>query len=363
MTRLSQPFKPVTLLVVGGLLLAMTTLLVMASVGDERSLAVAEKIILPTEADSSGPTLSDQNAAAAAGVTATSQPRVSPEVPATLEVSRTRSPETRTLPPTESANPSAVPVDKDPTPSPTPQPASSNPDMQPDEWRRVRIPEPEISFDVPALWHRLGDKWLWSPDGTDTLRVGFEWAERKSPADMLPSSFSVTAETTLNLGWTEASSFQLALLQDADVIAAEKHVIIQLSDELIGDFFARGPSVSELASIDTVLSQLLSTFTYRAAPDGPIEVSIGFLNALMQGPDGDQGAEFLSDSLQGASPLALLGVQEVFHSFGVFLLPAVDGRVRVQAALNYPGARVEQRVLSLIKQDEGWRIDEVLSGS
>ena len=83
----------------------------------------------------------------------------------------------------------------------------------------------------------------------------------------------------------------------------------------------------------------------------------------MQGPDGDQGTEFLSDSLQGISPLVLLNVQETYQSFGVLLLPAVDGRVRVQAALNYPGGRVEQRVLDLIKQGAVWRIDRVSSSS
>ena len=363
MTRFSQPFKPVTLFVVGGLLLAMTTLLVVASIGDERPSMVAEKTLLPTEGVSSGPTLSDQNAAAAAGVTATLQSKVSPETPVTPEVSRTRSPVTRTLPPTESTNLSAVTPEIDPTPSPTPQPSSSNPDMLPDEWQRVRIPELEVSFDVPALWHRLGDKWLWSPDGTETLQVGFEWGERTSPAEMLTGLYSMTAETTLNLGWTEASSFQIEMLREGDVIAVEKHVVIQLGDEFMGDFYARGPSEPDLASIDPILSQLLSTITYRATPDGPVEVSIGFLSALMQGPDGDQGTEFLSDSLQGISPLVLLNVQETYQSFGVLLLPAVDGRVRVQAALNYPGGRVEQRVLDLIKQGAVWRIDRVSSSS
>ena len=65
----------------------------------------------------------------------------------------------------------------------------------------------------------------------------------------------------------------------------------------------------------------------------------------------------------GESPLDLLRVEGMYSSFSVTWSAVADGRIQVLATLKYPGNRVEQRLLNLVEQDGGWRIDEITFAS
>jgi hypothetical protein len=367
---ISQPFKPIVLLAVGGLLLALTAVLLLVSLdltapplAKDQSTRVVESTVGATEfpADEASPsvTLTSTLPVMVSSVEATATP-----VPEITRHGEYRPEKTATLPVIETApSSSPSPDDEQSTPSPTPSGTGQGIIPLPEEWQRVAVPDLDISFDVPADWQRLGQEWAWSPDGTSVPRTGFVWTERKRPAEMLPGALTVVHQESLDLGWTEASSFRLERRQGDELVAAEWHVVVQLSDEFTGDFYASGRSLDELGGVELVLRHLLTTIAFRTAPEGPVETSIGFLSAVMRNPAGEEAQLFLSDSLRGTSPLHLLNIDKVYTSFVVTLLPIADGRIGVQATLNYPEGKAEQRMLLLIMQDEGWRIDEVNTAS
>ena len=348
----SRPFNQTALIVIGVFLLVLTGLLASAYFGVARPPKVAENHPLPTA------TVSVEASSAVVGGPA---PVATPK--ATLP------PADDTIQPDETAQPDSSSDLGDATGTPAVQVAQAAPiaDSSPtapvDDWQRVQIPPVGVAFELPGSWQRVGAEWKWSAAGSDGGYIGFAWSEAVAPAEMLPNPASIVELKTINLGWTEGSRYQIELLQDGELVALENHAIVRLDDDLTGDFYSSALSLTDLASLDPILDRMLSTMTYRAAAGGPIEASIGFLGALMQDPAGVQGVAFLSDRRQRESPLVFLDLQEVFSSFAVFWLAAEDGVVQVQAVLNYPGGRDEQRVLILIVQDGAWRIDEVLASS
>jgi hypothetical protein len=174
---------------------------------------------------------------------------------------------------------------------------------------------------------------------------------------------SVLHHEGLDLGWTVASSFRLERRQGEEIVATEWHVIVEFGDEFTGDFYASGRSMEELASIEPVLSHSLTTIAFRSTPGGPVETSIDFLSAVMRDPAGNDVQRYLDDALQGKSPFHLLNIDRIYSSFVVTLLPAVDGRIAVQVALNYADGPAIQRVLFMILQGDTWRIHEISSES
>jgi hypothetical protein len=360
----SRPFNQIALIVIGVFLLALTGLLASAYFGDARPPKVAENSLVPTATASVE--------ASSAVVDGPAPPAATPKVtlpPAddTTQPHETVQPDSSSALGDDTGTPAAqstAPAAQSTTPAVQVAPtADPSPTAPADDWQRVQVPPAGVAFELPSSWQRVGAAWKWSAAGSDGGHVGFAWSEAVAPAEMLPNPASIVDVRTINLGWTEGNRFQIELFQDGELVALENHAIVQLDDDLTGDFYSSGLSLTDLASLDPVLDRMLSTMTYRAAAGGPIETCIGFLTALMQDPAGVQGSAFLSDRRQGESALVFLDLQEIFSSFAVFWLAAEDGAVQVQATLNYSGGREEQRVLILIVQDGAWRIDEILAPS
>lgn len=352
----SRPFNQTALIVIGVFLLVLTGLLASAYFGVARPPKVAENPPLPTATASV-----EASSAVVGGPAPVATPKATlPPADDTIQPDETAQPDSSSdlgdAASTLAAHPTAPAVQVTPI-------ADSSPTAPVGDWQRVQVPPVGVAFELPGSWQRVGAEWKWSAAGSDGGYIGFAWSEAVAPAEMLPNPASIVGLKTINLGWTEGSRYQIELLQDGELVALENHAIVRLDDDLTGDFYSSGLSLTDLASLDPVLDRMLSTMTYRAAAGGPIETSIGFLGALIQDPAGVQGIAFLSDRRQRESPLVFLDLQEVFSSFAVFWLAAEDGVVQVQAVLNYPGGRDERRVLILIVQDGAWRIDEVLAPS
>ncbi len=366
---ISQPFKPIILFAVGGLLLVLTVLLLLTSLDMNESPVVTVPSTRLIEASSvakipPGDDVDSGKALARTPEASTPPPAATaPPVPESIDNGWHRPEETATAHLVETIPSDPGFDDEKFTPSPTASDEGQGVIPEPDDWRRVEVSELEISFDAPDDWYRQGEEWAWSPLKMPVPRIGFVWGERKRPVAMLPGALTVLHQENLDLGWTVASSFRLERRQGDELVVTEWHVVAQIGDEFTGDFYASGRSLEELASIEPVLSHMLTTVAFRTAPDGPVETSIGFLRAVMRDPAGNETRLFLSDSLQGESALLLLNIDQVYSSFVVTLLPAVDGRITVQATLNFSEGQVAQRMLLLVKQDEGWRIDEINSDS
>jgi hypothetical protein len=139
---------------------------------------------------------------------------------------------------------------------------------------------------------------------------------------------------------------------------------VQAAGDGAYDFYSSGRSPVEFATLEPVLERMLGSISYRAEPDGPVEVSLQFLTGLLRDASGASSMSLLSRRLQeevegGRPPLSLLSVHEIYRSFSVSWLAAADGHTSVQAILNYPGGGVEERVLMLVLQDGVWRIDAI----
>jgi hypothetical protein len=361
--NLSRPLGKTALGIIGVSLLVLSGLLILDASPGRGLPAAGEGKGLPTVAESLEPTRlegdesSPAPAAQTTGVPEEETPLAAPSPQATTPNATVPSPSTA-----RPVSPGLPDSDATPAAEPLPEesPASSTSIT---DWQRVQVPEVGVAFEVPAAWLRLGPAWAWSPDGESAPHVGFKWSKGSSPSEMVPTPSVVTAIKPVNLGWVEGHSYQVEVLAAGVVVAVEKHVVVQIDSDLSGDFYITGRSTADLTALDYILAHMLSTITYQAVPDGPVEVSVQFLTALLEGPSGERAANFLSAALQGESPMSLLRIEGMYSSFSVDWSAVVDGQIQVLATLRYPGDRVEQRVLNLVKQDGAWRIDEITSAS
>jgi hypothetical protein len=362
--NLSRPFGKIALAIIGMMLLTVSGLLVLEVLSDAGVPEGGNGEGLPRAVESLSVTrLGEDVLSPVAAIQATAVQPGEETLPAT------QPPSTVTPVATVSSPSTARPVSPDlpggdPTPAGQPLPEESpTTGTAAAHWQRVQIPEVGVAFEVPAAWPRLGAAWAWSADGRSAPHVGFKWSEGSSPSEMVPTPSVVTAIKPVNLGWAEGQSFQVEVMVAGAVAAVEKHVVVRIDSDLSGDFYVTGRSTADLTALDPILAHVLSSITYQAVPDGPVEVSVEFLTALLEDSTGDRAASFLSTRLQDESPLGLLRIEGMFSSFSVSWSAVADGRIQVLATLRYPGNRVEQRVLYLIQQDGAWRIDEITTAS
>jgi hypothetical protein len=362
--NLSRPFGKTALGVIGMLLLTVSGFLVLDVLSDAGVTKGGNGEGLPGAAESLGVTRPGEDVVSPAVLIQATAVRPLEETARATHPPSTVTP-VATLPSPSTARPVSPDLPGgNPTPAGQPLPEESpTSGTAVTDWQRVQIPEVGVAFEVPAGWPRLGVAWAWSADGESAPHVGFKWSEGRSPSEMVPTPSVVTAVKPVNLGWVEGQSFQVEVMAAGAVVAVEKHVVFRIDSDLSGDFYVTGRSTADLTALDPILMHVLSSITYQTVPDGPVEVSVGFLTALLEDSTGDRAASFLSTRLQDESPLSLLRIEGMFSSFSVSWSAVADARIQVLATLRYPGERVEQRVLYLIEQDGAWRIDEVATAS
>jgi hypothetical protein len=242
---------------------------------------------------------------------------------------------------------------------PTPIPARP---IEVEGWQRIQIDNAGIGLQVPENWERLADGWAWSPDGSADLSIGLIWVEpgeNWSPGTMLPPGADTYELKPISLGWSSGTSYLVEV--GGGLATLERHVIIRVDDELAVDFYARGATTTELAALEAILDEILKSIIVNAYAGDPVDVSVQFLAALL---GNEETQSYLSSRLRevvagGRSALSLLGVDNLYASFSVSLISAADGRMTVQADLDYGAGRVEERLIILIQEDGAWRIDEI----
>jgi hypothetical protein len=345
----SKPFAAITLIWMGVLLSALTGLLILARVGGSGPSPVDMALAQSVE-----PAVEDRPVATARAA-GELDAEATPMVVRPTDVDRggkTATPATQ--PTATSRSPTRV------------APATVTPEAQAASWQRVRIPELGLAFDLPGAWEPLDEGWRWQASGGGAI-VGVNWAEAApgwEPTSMLPASWQPVEIRSVDLGWAQGSSYWYRPPHGDGEPGHERHVIVQAAGDGAYDFYASGRSPAEFATLEPVLERMLGSISYRAEPDGPVEVSLQFLTGLLRDASGASSMSLLSRRLQeevegGRPPLSLLSVHEIYHSFSVSWLAAADGHTSVQAILNYPGGGVEERVLTLVLQDGGWRIDAI----
>ncbi len=362
--NVSRPLGNTALIIIGLCLLVLTALLMAGALSDGRSLVARREGGPPRVGPSLEPTRPERDALTPVPVAPTTAEALEAGTPGAAPSPQAVTPIAADSSPTTGRPVVPGPADTEPMPTVRPLPEES-PALRiaVAEWQRVHLAELGVAFEVPAAWSRLGSAWAWSPDGEGAPHVGFKWSQDSAPSEMVPTPSVVTAIKPVNLGWVEGRSYQVEVLGAGAVVAVEKHVVVPIDTDLSADFYISGRSTADLAALDHVLLHVLSTITYQAVPDGPVEVSVQFLTALLEDPSGERATSFLSPRLQGGSPMSLLRIEGMYSSFSVLWSAVADGRIQVLATLRYPGNRVEQRILNLIKQDGGWRIDEITSAS
>ncbi len=356
--NLSRPFGKITLGIIGSVLAMLSGALLFnaAYEGSPAMVGEQEPVVTGTQSSHVSPLSTD--GAISAPATRTPRPSVGGRSTAAPSSSTV---ETSVWPaPTASVSPlaSATPPRADqlsPVTTPTLS-ASPSTAVAPNEWRRVQIEDIGVAFEVPASWQRLGTAWAWSADGLGSPHVGFKWTDGDSPIEMMPTPSVVTAVKSVNLGWVEAESYQVEVIAAGSVLAVEKHVIFQVDADLLCDAYLTASSAAERSALQPILAHMLSSLLYGTVPDGPVEVAVRFLTALLNEPDGQGAANYLSPDLRSESPLRLLETDQLYSSFSVIWWAADDGQIQVQATLKFAGDRVELRIIHLGKQDGVWRI-------
>lgn len=334
--KASKPLQPKVLIVIGVLLALMTGALILAG---RKEGALVQRPTPP------------------AAVVTVEQPVVE------LATAVPTPTGTATPGPTVAVTPTPAPVEPTITVAAT-TPVAPEPTRRVEvvSWQRVQVEPIGIGLQIPAEWAQRSDAWAWSPDGSDDLLIGLAWAQPEEgwiPGAMLPPS-AITHETRpINLGWSRGTSYLVEVPVPAATV--ERHVIVPVRDDLVVDFYARGATTAELAALEPVLDQILKSIIVGAYAGDPVDVSVQFLAALL---NHREIQSYLSSQLQraianGQSALALLGVENLYSSFSVTLVAAVDGRMTVRANLDYGAGHVEERLLTLVQQDGAWRIDEI----
>jgi hypothetical protein len=335
--KVTKPFRPLVLILIGALLGLTTGTMILA-----RRPATAPAAS-PTQAAIS-PTR-DQALVEADTPVPTPTPVASP-----------------TPEPAVSVTPSSAPASPTPTNAPVvPTPIAQRPVVV-EGWERLQIDGAGIGLQVPDNWVQAPDAWAWSPDGSDDLQIGLTWVEPKegwTPGAMLPRSADTYESKMVNLGWSTGTSYLVEVSGVMDTV--ERHVIVRADETLAVDFYARAGTTAELTSLDPILEEVLQSIIVNAYAGDPVDVSVRFLAALLSN---SESSSYLSDRLRhsvqnGRSILSLLGVENLYSSFSVSLVSAADGRMTVQADLDYGAGQVEERLLTLVQQDGTWRIDDI----
>jgi hypothetical protein len=127
------------------------------------------------------------------------------------------------------------------------------------------------------------------------------------------------------------------------------------------------PNTTASSPVVTRTTNPLSSDAPTPASPEPIQTSIDFLYSLLRDPSGASSVAYLSQRLRTeisnnwALPTGL-GIQPGYTSFEVVMLNKADDKVVMQATLTYEsGASV--RDLTLTKEGNNWRIDQVVAGS
>lgn len=142
-------------------------------------------------------------------------------------------------------------------------------------WQEVHLPETGISFEVPADWVKIGQKW--SQSGQPQLFVGVNWATTGgawSPASMLPNNGKVVSRESVELGWGAGVRYRIEVRgPTGEVNAVEEHLIAPLDQNIAYDFFAGGPTAQDLDRLQDVYQHLLNTVSLEAAEAGELPPS------------------------------------------------------------------------------------------
>jgi hypothetical protein len=345
--KVTKPFRPLILILITALL-GLTTGALLLTVREGNELAK------PVAAVAS---------ATAASIVETSA--AEPETPTSMAIEdKAPSPE-----PTNTATLPATVTSEAATPSPTSAPpAGPTASLVPPRsvevtgWERVQIDAVGIGLEVPENWGRLPEHWAWSPDGSDDLQIGLAWVEPAddwSPRAMLPPSADTYETKPVNLGWSRGTSYLVEVSGGMGTV--ERHVIVRVDETLAVDFYARAGTTAELAALEPVLEEMLTSIILNAYVGDPVDISVRFLAALLSQ---DETSNYLSPRLRqvvegGQSILSVLGVETLYSSFSVSLVAAGDGTMTVHADLDYGAGRVEERLLILVQQDGTWRVDKI----
>lgn len=347
--KIARPLSRTALIVVGLLLLALTLFFLFSSVREREEQAVTTAAFSPTAAAESGPAAT---------------PPTSPTAP--LRETGTAPPPTvslvtpfpTALAPTRLFSPTSQ-LSQTPTLPVLSTPAPLAPVSQ---WERTELPELGLAFEIPAAWSRLeGEQVAWSPDGSRGAHVGVDCGESwidLDPQEVWQPPAQIVYLGEIDLGWTQGSSYRVEVRYSGRLLAVERHLVINLEEELACDFYNTGRTWADQAVLWPVLYQAVSSLTYRAGSGGPIDATIQFLGALQRDPSGGTSASLVSSRLQGQNLLALLG-QGLYRSFTVAWQSAEGNRVFIQVTLLYTSGRTEERLLTLFKEGDLWLVDAI----
>jgi hypothetical protein len=337
--KVTKPFRPLVLILIGALLGLTTGTVILASrQGPAPTVPLTQSSVSPTRGQ------------------AQVEPGAIVPTPTRVTIA--------TPEPAVAVKPSGAPASPTPTTArivPTPVPPRP---VVVENWERAQIDSAGIGLQVPGNWAQVPDAWAWSPDGSDDLQIGLTWIQPEdgwTPRAMLPRSADTYETKEVNLGWSIGTSYLVEVSGEMNTV--ERHVVVRVDDELAVDFYARAATTAELMALEPILEHVLQSIIVNAYAGDPVDVSVQFLAALMSNTE---SSSYLSDQLReavqnGRSILSLLGVENLYSSFSVSLISAADGRMTVQADLDYGAGRVEERLLTLVQQDGTWRIDDISS--
>ena len=181
----------------------------------------------------------------------------------------------------------------------------------------------------------------------EQVKVSADFQDLSSPAS------AMTAQASL-----PSTPVRLPVTQDPSMLATEE---------------AGSPSPVNVATRTVSASP---AFTGTSAPvvdasspviSDSLKTSVDFLYSLLRDPTGTSSVTYLSQRLKAdiennwALPTGL-GIQPGYNSFEVILLSKTDDNVMIQATLTYESG-ASLRNFTLIKEEDHWRIDQIVAGS
>ncbi|MDX1663192.1 MAG: hypothetical protein R3272_05315 [Candidatus Promineifilaceae bacterium] len=246
------------------------------------------------------------------------------------------------------------------TPTATPTPAYDFAEIS----ARDTITVPEvITFTIPAGWAPITDT-LWSPPAWPSLRLGFEWVERRPDAaldDLLPDG-EVRASEPLSVTWGSGIS---ATLTTDD--GWEQHLLVEAG---VRDyhFYTEGPTERALRHLRPVLldtvenAQLLEVVPYI---DAPVEAALAWVRALLRDPTGAEARPYMTEQFrstvpEGTTPLAAMQLESRIVIYYLRWVTGSDRLTVLEAELDLLNdTTVTRQITLLFEPVVGWRVHGV----
>jgi hypothetical protein len=246
-----------------------------------------------------------------------------------------------------------------PTATPSPTPIASLAPVR--EWRAVNIDDAEMSFAVPAQAEEQSEG-RWILDEANDLVLGFSWQQvppDTSPLALLPAEAEVIASEPYSVTWGSGISTTVTVTE-----RWQRHALLGVGLRSF-DFFVEAPQRQALSVLQPVFDQVLESVTIEAILPyvaTPTDGAVAFFRAILDDPTGAEARPYLANELAArldelGSPLALLGLDQRFHTFDIEWNSEGGNNVEMEATLILLDDTAVVRRLTLADDEVlGWRI-------